>query len=390
MPGVIPSIFWGIVTLSIVVFFHEGGHFVAARLCGLEVSEFMLGLPGPKISWKWGRTRYGVTAIPFGGYCRIPALEGQGAAGELGSMTDEERARYVAVPAWKRVVVLASGIIVNLVLAVVIFTCVLSIWGSPVDRGFFDAAQGGPLAAAGFESGSRITAIDGDKVASFEDLSAIITRHQAGDVVRVTCVPLSAVGDADEYYAADGRALNAAQAVTLDVTLGTFPATSSDGGTGDSSGTGSAKADPTRAYLGVTAHVVDTPLPLLQAFGMAMRYVWLTLQAIFNLLRPSTFAATVNQSTSVVGISVIAAQAAQTDMLTYAQLIAAISLSLGLMNALPIPPLDGGKILIELIQAAIRRPLKQNFVVAVSLAGFALMICFMVFVVYKDVARLLG
>jgi regulator of sigma E protease len=354
MLTVVQSIVWGIITISILVFVHEGGHFLAARACGLEVEEFMIGLPGPKISKVWGKTRYGITAIPFGGYCKIPALEGEGSglAAELGAGTLPADAPKV--PAWKKIIVLSAGIIVNLVMAIAIFTIVLTGWGTLTDHGNVDPAAGGPAAAAGLQDGDDIVAINGKTVEDFEDLVTIIDALKVGDTATVTYVRPSDV---------DG---------TLTITLAVHP------------------DDAAKAYLGVQPHYVMERVPFFKALKMSFGYLNMTAEAIAQLFHPSTFKQTISQSSSVIGISVIAAEAAAAGPLQYASLVAAISLSLGLMNLLPLPPLDGGKILIELIQLITRRPLKQNIVIAVSLAGFGVLFAFMLFVMYNDVARMIG
>ncbi|MCL2606758.1 MAG: site-2 protease family protein, partial [Coriobacteriia bacterium] len=98
----------------------------------------------------------------------------------------------------------------------------------------------------------------------------------------------------------------------------------------------------------------------------------------------------VDQSASIIGMSVMSAQAAQTGIMNYAFLVASISISLGLMNLLPIPPLDGGKIVLELIQRAMRRPVPQSIQVGLSMFGICLLLVFMFYVMFQDVLRLAG
>jgi len=362
-PGFIPSLIWGVITISLLVFVHEGGHYLAARLCGLEVSEFMLGLPGPKLSWKRGNTLYGVTAIPFGGYCRIPALEGSGPAAELGVMTEEERAVYASVPMWKRVVVLLAGVVTNLLLAIVVLTLALTLWGQYVDRGFVSPAPGGPAAAAGLPDGVQLLSIDGVGISDFNDIVAVVETREAGDVVEVRY--------RDEETGDE-------TAKTAMVTLTAYP---------DDDPTSSVYQP--RPYLGVSPRYVRERQPVLVAIAQSFDYLRLTAQGILNLFNPMTFRQTIGESASVVGIAIIAAEAAKNGPWEYATLVAVISLSLGLMNLLPIPPLDGGKILMELIQKATGRPLKQGLVIGVSMAGLVLLVGFMIFVTYNDIARLL-
>jgi len=381
LPGFLPSLFWGIITISILVFVHEAGHALAARACGLKVSEFFIGLPGPNISFKVGETTYGVTAIPFGGYVRIPALEGSGPGAELGTMTEEERAEYDKVPMWKRIVVLSAGIITNLVVAIAILTIVLSASGMPTDRGYVDPVPDGPAAMAGLPEGARILSIDEHPVENFGDLVDLVAARRAGDTVAIV------------YHVEGGSEQQ------LSVVLGERPspedsdATDDEDSTGQTPPAGSAHpgdGDLPPVYLGVAPHIIFEPLSVGESFVQSLRFVGMVAEAISRLFTPATFQETVDQSASIIGMSVLSAQAVQVGLMEYARLIAAISISLGLMNLLPIPPLDGGKIVFEIVQKVTRRPVPQKIQVGLSLCGFGLLICFMVYVMFQDVLRLIG
>ena len=419
MPFALQAILWGVITLSIVVFLHEGGHFLAARAFGVRVHEFMFGLPGPKIGFRRGDTLYGVTAIPFGGYNKIAGMDGdvtnvnlqpvlvavtQGAravtTAEIGEQFDieEEEARivlntlvdwsalsfdkesrtwrpelapelaadpdalfakakehtYQALTFWKRAVVLLTGIIINIIFALLVFTVLLSAWGQQVALNKVTPVAGGPAIAAGIAKGDRIIRIDDTKIATFEDITTTVAPLKPGTSVTVLYEP-----------AAEKKTQ-----IATEVTLGKNP------------------TNATHGYLGIEAIPEYQRLSVPRAFGQSFTYVKMTVQGILGFFTPGKFTESVNNSASVVGIAVIAADAAKTGAVDYAWLVAAISLSLGLMNLLPIPPLDGGKVIIEGIGALRRRPLGLKANAALSAAGLLLLVTFMVYVMGHDIFRI--
>ena len=410
MPFALQAILWGVITLSIVVFLHEGGHFLAARAFGVRVHEFMFGLPGPKIGFKHGDTLYGVTAIPFGGYNKIAGMDGdvtninlqpvlvavtQGArpvsAAEIAEQfaLDEEEAKvvldtlvdwsalsydkesrtwspelapddpdalfakakehtYQALSFWQRTVVLLSGIVVNIIFALLVFTVLLSVWGQQVALNKVAPVTGGPALAAGIAKGDRIIRIEGTKTETFDDIITALSHTKPGQTVTVTLAP--------------------DRQVTL--TLAENP------------------DDAKLAYLGIEAVPEYQRLPLPRAIVQSFSYLKLTVQGILGFFTPGKFTESVNNSASIVGIAVIAADVVKTSAVDYAWLVAAISLSLGLMNLLPIPPLDGGKVVIEGIGAVRRRPLSLRATTAASAAGLLLLVTFMVYVMGHDIFRI--
>jgi regulator of sigma E protease len=235
----------------------------------------------------------------------------------------------------------------------------MTLWGRQVDRGHINPVVGGPAATAGLQDGDKILAIDGTMVADFKQLVDVVAGKQVGEDVQIR-------------FERDGSKSSAV------LTLGERP----------DEGEGTTDATPS-AYMGVVLHPVYERMPLGKALGQSFNFIGMTARGIARLFTPSTFRSTIDQSSSVIGISVVAAQAAQSSIVDYATIIAAISLSLGLMNLLPIPPLDGGKIVLEIIQKVTGRPINQKLLVGASMLGFALMVFLMIFVTFNDVLRLI-
>ena len=418
MPTGIAAVFWGVATFSLLVLLHEGGHFLAARAFGVKVHEFMLGLPGPALKRRSKRSgiTYGITAIPLGGYVRIAGMEpgvedpllgaAIGLLADRGSLAasdiedvlgargvasdratsllatledwgaaepvkdspdsrstihriDEEtdddlltrvrRGVYRGQPVWKRIVILAAGVVINLLTAILIFTVTLSVWGPPTPTLTLDVVQAGSAAArAGLRHGDTILALDGVRVAKWDSLLARVSASKPGATLEVT-------------YSRSG-----ATATTVAV-LGR-------------------KADG-HALLGVGPATRNVPVPVLTALKDSVTWTGLVFVAIAQFFNPKTFSTAIGGARSVVGISYEVANAAKAGPLQYAWMIALLSLSLGVMNILPIPPLDGGKVLMEIVEKVARRPIRKGLSYAISGVGTALLFSLIFYLMYADVVR---
>lgn len=410
---VITNIFWFIVTFSILVLLHEGGHFLAARAFGVRVREFMIGLPGPALKFHGKQTTYGVTAVPLGGYVRISGMEPgpeddrlatvlayitrrqtastDEVAADLGisledadsmlgmlqdwdavarSAEDEDRwdalhpaqlaenpstlldlarsTTYRALSAWKRIVILVAGVFVNLVSAVLVFVLVLTLVGIAqptlkVSR----LVPGGAAAAAGVKVGETVTALNGQSVKTWESLLQAISAHKPGETVKLTVEK-------------DGWTR------TVSATL---------------------KADGKAARLGIQGTAVNVKMSIPEATVMSLGLVGQVFQAIGGFFVPGKFQQSVSNSTGVIGIAVMAGQSAENGPIDFAFFVALLSLSLGAMNILPIPPLDGGKVVMEIAEAIRHRPFSRRFALSVSLTGFALLLTLIAYLMYIDVLR---
>lgn len=409
------ALFWGVVTFSLLVVIHEGGHFAAARLFGVKVHEFMVGLPGPALRFHGAKTTYGITAIPLGGYVRIAGMEPGPEDPLLGpalasvtrrgtadatavafdleidesaadrvlltladwdavhaidgdaftyrsrfstadaldpvKMLDNARSvTYRSLSTWKRIVLLSAGVVMNLLTAVLVFTVVLATFGYFDQTGQIDAVTAGSAAeAAGLESGDKVTAIDGDPVDSWQAMVMSLQRYQPGDTVTIA-------------YERDGAA------GTAEATLGKKPGTNAP-------------------LLGVSPGVVKVHPNVFEALVLSVSYIGLTFQAIAGFFNPSTFQASIEGASSVIGASYIAADAAAAGPLDYAAIVALLSLSLGVINIFPIPPLDGGKVVLELVERLRGRPLSRTVSLSMSATGAVLLFALIGYLMYSDVVR---
>lgn len=408
------AILWGIPTFSLLIVLHEGGHFAVARAFGIKVHEFMLGLPGPALRFHGKKTTYGVTAVPLGGYVRIAGMEpgpedplmadalayvtrlGNGNAAGLSyaldietrradtllstladwdaiGLSDNDRDTYVAkaepefagsatalldearkhtyrgLPTWKRVAVLSAGVVVNLLAALLVFVIMLTAVGTPTQSlTLAGVLAGGPAANAGVAAGDTVTAVDGLKLADWQALLDTLAAHRPGDTVVVT-------------YLQNG--VEKTRSVTL--------AANESGG----------------ARLGVEASLVAVRSSLPEALKQSFTWIGMVFTAIAGFFNPSTFQTTVSQSSSIVGASVEVARAAEAGPLYYAWIVALLSLSLGVINVLPIPPLDGGKIAIEIIERIVGKVLPRNVSLGLSATGAMLLFGLIGYLMYSDIVR---
>src|ERR1700745_3487984 len=185
---IIPFLF----VLTVVVFFHELGHFLVARWAGVKVLTFSLGF-GPELAGFNDRhgTRWKISAIPLGGYVKFFGDESEAstpASSEtLASMNEEERAgRFHHKKVGPRAAIVAAGPIANFILAIVIFTCLFTFFGKPSTTALVDKIQANsPAAAAGFQVGDIVAAIDGKTIGSFSDMQRVVGIH-AGDQLTFT------------------------------------------------------------------------------------------------------------------------------------------------------------------------------------------------------------
>ncbi len=408
------AVFWGILTFSILVVVHEGGHFLAARLFGVSVHEFMIGLPGPSLRFRSKKSGvyYGVTAFPLGGYVRIagmePGTEDELLAPAAGMLADERRVDADALAVrldvlhdraaallttledyraadpvpdspqftslidrsagetdaalldrvrttvfrgqrpWKRITILAMGVVFNLVSAILIFTVTLSVWGVPqATRTVASVLPRSAAAAAGIRAGDTITTIDGVAVKSWDQVRARIAASHPGS--RLALV----VRRADGMH-------------RLTPVLG-----SSNG----------------VPLLGVRVTTEDVRMPVLKAFTESMHWTGLVFSAVGKFFVPATFVKSVSNARSIVGISYEVASAAKAGPINYAWMFALLSLSLGVMNILPIPPLDGGKVALEFVEWIRHRPLRREVTLGFSAVGAALLFSLIFYLMYADVMR---
>jgi len=366
--GVIGYIVPFLFVLTIVVFFHELGHFLVARWAGVKVLTFSLGF-GPELAGFNDRhgTRWKISAIPLGGYVKFFGDESEASTpsnAALEAMTAEEReGSFHHKKVGPRAAIVAAGPIANFILAIVIFAGLFAFFGRPNATARVDKVMPGSAAeAAGFQSGDVVTAIDGEKIGNFSDMQRIVS-IDAGQVLTFTVkrgdgtVSLRATPELKEIKDNFG---NVHKMGVLGITRSTEP--------GDVM---VERVDPaTAVWLGVkeTWFVIDRTLAYVGG-------VFAGREAADQVGGP-------------LRIAQISGQVATIGLSALIHLAAVLSVSIGLLNLFPVPLLDGGHLLFYAIEAVRGRPLSERAQEMGFRIGLGLVLMLMVFATYNDILHL--
>jgi regulator of sigma E protease len=361
---IIPFLF----VLTIVVFFHELGHFLVARWAGVKVLTFSLGF-GPELAGFNDRhgTRWKISAIPLGGYVKFFGDESEASTPSseaLASMTEEERkGSFHHKKVGPRAAIVAAGPIANFILAIVIFTTLFTFFGKPSTTARVDKLEAGsPAAAAGFQAGDVVTSIDGNAIGSFSDMQRIVSIHP-GEKLTFTVkrgdstLQLQGTPELKEVKDAFG---NVHRLGVLGITRSTNP--------GDVL---TERVNPAAAlWLGVkeTWFVVDRTLAYIGG--------------VF------TGREAADQVGGPLRIAQISGQVATFGVAALFHLAAVLSISIGLLNLFPVPLLDGGHLLFYAVEAVRGRPLSERAQEMGFRIGLGLVLMLMVFATYNDILHL--
>jgi len=354
--------------LSLVVFFHELGHFLIGRWCGVKVDTFSLGF-GPELfgfNDRYG-TRWKIAAIPLGGYVKFFGDDSEASTPSsemLANMTDEERkGSFHHKNVGARAAIVAAGPIANFILAILIFACLFTFFGKPSTTAQVDQVEpGSAAAAAGFQVGDVVTAIDGTKIESFSDMQRIVG-VRAGEHLTFTIkrgdstLQLNGTPELKEVKDPFG---NAHRLGVLGITRKTV--------SGDVT---TERVNPATAlWLGVkeTWFVIDRTLAYIGG--------------VF------TGREAADQVGGPLRIAQISGQVATIGLAALVHLAAVLSVSIGLLNLFPVPLLDGGHLLFYAVEAVRGRPLSDRAQEMGFRIGLGLVLMLMVFATYNDILHL--
>ena len=339
------TIVLAILAFAVMILVHEGGHFAAAKLCGVRVTEFALGL-GPAILEKQvGETTYAVRALPFGGQCVME--------GEDEETSDDPRAFLNARP-WKRAVILVAGVAMNFVMGFIIMLCLYAPaqgFVTPTVDAFMEKFTGG--GENGIREGDTLLEIDGYNIYLSSDISTALSKGR------------------DDYYdvwlSRDGERIH-----LTDVHIA--PQEYELNG-------------ETVSYYGFYLRAVDaTP-------GMTLKVTWHSCVNVVRLVIESlkqlfTGAVKITDLSGPVGITATMSDAAKQDMSNFWYLVALISINLAVMNLMPIPALDGARLLFVFYEMIFRHPANRKVEGYIHAAGLILLLLLMVFVAFHDIWKL--
>jgi regulator of sigma E protease len=356
---VVPFLF----VLTVVVFFHELGHFLVARLCGVRVMVFSIGFGRELIGFTDRRgTRWKIAAVPLGGYVKFFGDENVASVPDRASVEAmseaEQRQSFFHQPLAKRAAIVAAGPIANFVLAIAIFAVVYLVYGRPDNVARVDVITPGSAAAvAGFKPGDLVVAIDDQPIKSFTDMQR---------VVRV-----SAEQKLEIAVEREGQRLTLSAVPTLSEATDNFGKVHRYG------------------LLGIQGPKERLKVGPLEAIGYGVEESWSIVDETFSYLyRMVTGRESADQLGGPVGIALMSGEAARLGFDVLIRWVAAISVSIGLLNLFPIPLLDGGHLLFYGVEAARGRPLSERSQEIGFRIGFAIVLMLLVFATYNDIPRL--
>ena len=435
-----------VVVLGVLISVHEFGHFIVAKAVGIQVLRFSLGFGRPLISWRRGETEYWIAWIPLGGYVKMAGLEEEGMVGDLegGKATvpiDPARA-FDQQPLWARMAVILAGVTMNLILAFVIYTGLVAVAGeprlavTPVDSVEAARLPPGAEALAGLRRGDRITRINGDSLKTWDDFDKKVitgpkelrfqvagraepivihvardtaTRHnllralvqqyparigpvnfgqpaqraglRGGDiVVRIGADTIVSWSDmVRRIHASAGKPL--VLTVLRGDSLMKIPVTPEE-------------TDSAGQHFGVIGAynnppTVRVPVSVGRAISFGARLTGAQVVAVVVAVkRLVTGQASARELGGPLSIAQMSGQAARMGFDVFLNFLAFFSVSLAVLNLLPIPVLDGGHAMLLIAEGIRRRPLSPQLRLRLTQVGMLVVLAIMVVAIGNDVLKL--
>lgn len=351
--------FWFLLLLTILVFVHELGHYLVARLCGVRVEVFSIGF-GPELFGRYDShgTRWKFSAIPLGGYVK---MYGQGAnlfEGEAGkAMSAEERAvAFDFKSVWRRMAIVAAGPIANFVFAILVFAVIFAVHGRDVASPVIARVLAGSAAErAGLQANDRIVGLNGSDIQTFDQIAEFIRlnldqeltiRYERAGATSTTVVT------PDITIAKD--------LLGKDVRIGRLGVESAPSGE--------------RARLGPVESLIEGFHRTFEISVVMLKGIWQMVTGV----RPA------DEIGGVIRIGYMSGELAQAGMWALVMFSAMLSVNLGLVNLFPVPLLDGGHLVYYMIEAIRGRPLGDRMQEWGFRIGIAFVLGLMLFATWND------
>jgi membrane-associated zinc metalloprotease len=417
--GALLTILKIIFILGFLIFIHEGGHFIVAKLCKIRVNEFAIGF-GPVIFKKQGKeTLFQLRLIPLGGFCN---MEGEEERSEV-----EGSFSKASIP--KRIAVVAAGGLVNIIFALLIYFTLMSCVGNNVSNVIDTVVPNYSAQTAGLQENDKILKIDGKKIKNKADLDEALEQSNGNElsilIERDGKEQELKIKPTEEKYNYTGIAVNTSndklteiaalypnspgekqglQAKDIIIAINDNPVENNAQKlvdyinlsigeeikfTVERNGENvdiTIMPDVMSNYLlGVNLKMAENNFinNIYYAFFDTGEFA---ISIVDNLRLLFSGGVSIDQLMGPVGISDVVAQT--NGLADFIYILALISISLGFTNLLPFPPLDGGKIVILLIEAIKRKPLKEKTEINIQLVGFIFLMALMVYVTYNDILRI--
>lgn len=411
--GVIKVIF----LLGFLVFIHEGGHFLIAKACKVFVKEFSIGF-GPKIfSWQGKETKYSIRAVPLGGYVSM--------LGEEERSDEEGSFSKASIP--RRLAIVFAGPIVNIVFGLVVYFILLSIVGNNPSTVIKDFADLNSPVAEYLQVGDEVVSINGKNIHIKSDIDKLMAKSSGenvtiavkrdGKIVENTFKPsvietkvigtyfsnsslepkiryveenssakqagieagdiITKINDTEiKEYTDISKAINSSESDTINIEIKRNIETLNF----------EIKPEVKKTYvLGIYLEAYENSFKN-NTYNAFWRTVYFTGDLVNNVKEIFTGNVSMDQMTGPIGISEMVVETS--GIYDFVYLMCMISLSLGITNLLPIPALDGGRILLLLVECVRRKPLNEELELQIQMIGFTILIVFSIYVSYRDILRI--
>jgi len=366
--GVVGYIIPFLFVLSLVVFFHELGHFLVGRWCGVRILVFSIGF-GPEIigfNDRYG-TRWKISAIPLGGFVKFfgdDNVASVSSSARLAGMDEAARAEcFVFQPVRERAAIVVAGPLANFILAIAIFAGIFMLYGKQTMSARVDAVQpDSAAAAAGFQPGDLVVAIGGHSVESFADMQRIVSAS-ADETLAVT-------------VERNGATLTLKAVPALKEVKDTFGNVHRIGILGIS-----------RSMAAADMKLQPVPPP--RAVWMGVEETWFVVERTLSYIGGVVVGReAADQLGGPIRIAQMSGQVATMGFVALLHLAAVLSVSIGLLNLFPIPLLDGGHLLFYGIEAMRGRPLSERAQEVGFRIGLAIVLMLMIFATFNDIIHL--
>lgn len=320
---------------GVLVLFHELGHFSIAKLVGIKVHEFSIGM-GPKvISYKKAETRYSIRALPIGGFVQMEGEDEK--SSDVNSFGNK--------PLWARLAVLFAGPFMNFVLAIILFSTIFYSVGFPTVT-IGEISAGLPANKASLQKGDKIISIDGKTVDSWDGLVKEIQQSKE-DKISIE-------------YERDAKVYNTKITPIMN-------------------------KENNRRIIGISPSFEKS---ITKSITYSFKRIFFIMDQMFDFFAQLFKGKASSQDVvGPVGIIHLVGQAAKTNIYNVMNLAALISINLGMVNLLPIPALDGGRILFIIAEGIIGKPIDPEKEGMIHFTGFVLLMGLMLFMVLKDIQR---
>lgn len=354
-----------ILILTVLVLVHEAGHFFVAKKLGIKVEEFGFGIPPRAFSLKRGETVYSINWLPIGGFVKLYGEDSAGGGKVKPSATSHQpsvdlKRAFFARPPWQRGIVIVAGVVMNFVLAVVIISYLFGVSGVPVpgDKVIVTGvSSSSPAQKAGLSQGDTVLSVNNVAIKTPTQLTDYTKRH-LGEELEVVVQKKN--GQTKEVSLTPRKAYPEGQGpIGVSVASNTL----------------------IKKYPWYQAPIIGTQ--------EALKTSWMIASSIGSTLFQLVTKAQVPQGVAgPVGIAQLTGQFVQVGPMAVLSLVSVISLNLAVLNILPIPALDGGRLFFILIEAVTRKKVSQKYESYAHAAGMALLLGLIALITFHDIIRI--